>query len=368
MRYLIPILSLLLCVQLSRASERLNIALVAVDGAKSAPGNVSTYVQTLLEEELGKSGKFDLVERSRVKEVIEEIAFQQSGVTDQDGAVEIGKHLNVDQLIFVQTHCIYPDYELTLKVVDVASNRILRVEKTGLGQKTPEIQIAVRRLARRLIALSSLFSSVEMAFIPSGSFLMGSDRGLADERPPHRVSIDAFHLDRYEVTHIAYQEFLVTQGKKKRADLKDPDHPATMVSWIDAASYCQAQGKRLPTEAEWEVAADQSGATPEAGTFFDDGAWHPRPLDAATLEPGRLHQLYGDCWEWTGSAYLPYPGYRRFEGPLGEYNGKFMVNQMVLRGGSCATSRDHVRSTYRNFFKCDKRWQFKGIRLADESS
>jgi len=118
----------------------------------------------------------------------------------------------------------------------------------------------------------------------------------------------------------------------------------------------------LPTEAEWEVGAQQVKAESLGGNFYDAGRFHPEPM---ACSDGLMHQMMGDVWEWTSSAYLPYPGYKRFGGPLGEYNGKFMVNQMVLRGGSCATSEDHIRTTYRNFFKPDKRWQFKGIRLAE---
>lgn len=142
----------------------------------------------------------------------------------------------------------------------------------------------------------------------------------------------------------------------------DLQAPVTHISYYEAEAFCQWVGKRLPTEAEWELAAQKVGADPQAGRFFDDDILHPTTPGP---QRGGLHQLLGDVWEWTGSAYLPYPGYRRIEGPLGEYNGKFMVNQMVLRGGSCATSRDHIRPTYRNFFKTDKRWQFTGIRLAE---
>ena len=132
---------------------------------------------------------------------------------------------------------------------------------------------------------------------------------------------------------------------------------------------------RLPTEAEWEVAC---GAREVCGHFVDEGRLHPNVAD-----PGRrrdvardeaegsvddgLRQLFGDLWEWTSSSYDAYPGYRPDEGTLGEYNGKFMCDQHVLRGGSCASSRSHLRASYRNFFHAPDRWQFSGIRLAKES-
>jgi ergothioneine biosynthesis protein EgtB len=141
--------------------------------------------------------------------------------------------------------------------------------------------------------------------------------------------------------------------------LIDESEPVTHVSYFEADAYANWEGLRLPTEFEWEKAGTDLLIE---GNFVETGRFHPAPVKAET---GReLSQVFGDVWEWTRSAYLPYPGYRAVAGALGEYNGKFMCNQMVLRGGSCATSRDHIRPTYRNFFQPEKRWQFTGIRLA----
>ena len=139
----------------------------------------------------------------------------------------------------------------------------------------------------------------------------------------------------------------------------DESEPVTHVSYFEADAFANWSGARLPTEFEWERAV---AGLPIEGNFVDTERFHPAPVAA---QPNRkLQQMYGDVWEWTRSAYLPYPGYHAAPGALGEYNGKFMSNQMVLRGGSCATSQNHIRPTYRNFFQPEKRWQFTGIRLA----
>jgi ergothioneine biosynthesis protein EgtB len=220
-----------------------------------------------------------------------------------------------------------------------------------------------------------------------------------NETPRHRVWLDAFCIATHPVTHGDFIEF-IDDGGYRRPELWlsagwdavsaqgwqapqywehregrwhsftlhgvapiDPLAPVCHVSFYEAEAFARWANERLPTEAEWEVAARGASL---AGNFLESGALHPLALREAPAD-GTPAQVFGDVWEWTRSDYGPYPGFRAPAGAVGEYNGKFMSGQYVLRGGSCATPESHIRATYRNFFPPDARWQFSGLRLARDA-
>lgn len=171
-----------------------------------------------------------------------------------------------------------------------------------------------------------------------------------------------------EATDQGWEEFTLAGGQPLA-----PAQPVVHLSYFEADAYARWAGARLPTEAEWEVAAQRSlpgagAGHAQTGHFADSGVLHPLPAPQPQGQAGALQQLLGDVWEWTSSSYAPYPAFAPAPGAVGEYNGKFMVNQYVLRGGSCATPAGHVRASYRNFFPATARWQFAGLRLARSSA
>ncbi|RLT90504.1 MULTISPECIES: ergothioneine biosynthesis protein EgtB [unclassified Ketobacter] len=222
-----------------------------------------------------------------------------------------------------------------------------------------------------------------------------------NESPRHRVLLPPFKLAQRLVTNREYLEFIADGGyRNPLLWLSDgwawrqqnqvehpiywqqqddrwqhytlsglqtlaPNEPVCHISYFEADAFAQWCGKRLPTEFEWEAAAQQATGLDEPGAFLDLACLHPKP--AAPNQGGGYQQLYGTCWQWTRSAYSPYPGYKPAAGAVGEYNGKFMCNQWVLKGGSCVSPRGHLRSTYRNFFPAHAQWQFTGIRMADDA-
>jgi ergothioneine biosynthesis protein EgtB len=242
-------------------------------------------------------------------------------------------------------------------------------------------------------------SALRWVSFPEGIYWIGHDgQGFAfdNESPRHRSFIEPFQLASRLITNEDYLAFMADRGYERpelwlsmgwdtvqREGWKAPLYweqqngtwwmmtlagmrpvqeaePVCHVSYYEADAYARWAEARLPTEVEWEVAAMPLAVK---GNFVEQRTFHPVPL-SQTDPAAPLAQMFGDVWEWTQSHYSPYPGYTAAPGALGEYNGKFMANQFVLRGGSCATSVSHIRPTYRNFFPADARWQFMGIRLA----
>ena len=245
--------------------------------------------------------------------------------------------------------------------------------------------------------------------IPEGIYQIGNDGSsfcFDNEKPRHKFFINPCRIGSRLVTNKEYLAFIEDGGYQQphwwladgwhwlqQQSSKSPaywhhidecwyeftltgllplclDNPVIHINFYEANAYAAWQGKRLPTEFEWEAAHQLYAPKQARGNFVESGRLHPTaPPQASTLSDdsrNNTHQFWGDAWEWTSSDYAAYPGFKPFAGNAGEYNGKFMCNQYVLRGGSCVTPHSHIRSTYRNFFYPHQNWQFTGIRLIEQ--
>ncbi|CAN5703432.1 ergothioneine biosynthesis protein EgtB [soil metagenome] len=259
---------------------------------------------------------------------------------------------------------------------------ILTDLKYALG--TQPLRPAYRELARATGTATSEWRTFDGGIVEIGADATGFS--FDNERPRHRVVVEPFRIATRSLTNRDVQDFIAANGYRNPAHWLsdgwavvladgwtsplywdgdqhytlagmraiDPDETACHLSYYEADAIARWRGARLPTEAEWELAA--ATLDPARGNFVDDDHLHPGPVGG----------MFGDVWEWTGSAYLAYPGFRPLGGAVGEYNGKFMSGQQVLRGGSCFTPRDHIRRSYRNFFPPAARWQMTGARLVQD--
>ena len=353
---------------------------------------------------LSRPGLASVLEyRQRVDDGVERLLQDEDVDTETQGVVTLGLHheqqhqelMLTDIKHVLSCNPMFPSYHQSA----VAETMDLQgIDDAPRGSDHGEANVSAERsMAHR--------QSFDAGVVEIGH--SGSGFCYDNEQPRHRVFVEDFELASRTVTNGEYRRFIEAGGYTqpehwlsmgtaaveqqgwsaplywvRRNDQwfeftlgglqpLDDDGPVTHVSYFEADAFARWAGYRLPTEAEWELAASvhaPESPSPErtapAGHFADrliESLVHPRADDA---DDGPLQNLFGNVWEWTSSQYSAYPGYAPPPGALGEYNGKFMCNQFVLRGGSCATSSDHIRTTYRNFFPPEARWQFSGIRLA----
>ena len=364
------------------AANRVSMGVAPVEAERYVPESVRALVQAVVEEELARAPRVDLVERSRLKDVLEELSFQQSGLTERSSATPVGRHSNVDNLVFAEvskTGRRYDQsgYRLSLKVVDVGTNRVVWTATEPLGKSDREVTAVTRRIARRLASMALSFSPVEIVFFPPGTFRMGSDSGRADEKPAHVVSVSAFWLDRTEVSTAAYNAHLNAEGRKiveRVGSPATPDSPAIMVNWHDAQAYCGWLDKRLPTEAEWEYAARGMAAAttypwgeappnPGLARYLGSGPSGAVAVDVLTegASPQGVLHLSGNVAEWVGDWWDP----RYYaSSPSDDPRGPGIGDYKVVRGGSWSQPAPEIRGAARSYHSADRGAAYIGFRCA----
>jgi ergothioneine biosynthesis protein EgtB len=325
---------------------------------------------------------------------LEEVRAYRTHVDHLMAGLLAGDHLDAEQMAIVELGLQHEQQHQELLLTDIKHAFSLNPLRPAYRQDAAPEPAAAAPAAPPLTWVE--FSGGERSMGADGKSFCYDN-----ETPRHRRLVGTFRLATRPVTCGEYQEFMADRGYQRAelwlADgwvevqqrgwsaplywlnpdnhwqmqtlggLRDvpADEPVAHVSYYEADAYARWAGARLPEEAEWEHAA--SGVK-VAGNFLESERFHPQASaeQPARQDAGALTRLYGDVWEWTRSAYSPYPGYAPPPGAIGEYNGKFMCNQMVLKGGSCASPASHLRASYRNFFYPHMRWQFSGLRLAQD--
>ena len=338
----------------------------------------------------GIGGKHPRAQRGLIsRPTLNEVLAYRAQIDERVEAVleQFPHHEELAQLITLGLHHEQQHQELLL--TDIKHAFAMNPAQPAYAKRWPLSSIAPQ---------PAVWHSYEGGLVEHGLNAAQADFAFDNETPRHRVYIAPFELASRLVTNGDYLAFMADSGYQRpelwlslgwdwvqtgqhklplywqidcgqyqnytlqgSVDI-DPNTPACHLNYFEADAFARWSGARLPTEFEWELAATSRSTATVHGNFVESVAFHPIPLQHATNN--QPSQLFGDVWEWTQSNYNPYPGYKPWEGLVGEYNGKFMCNQFVLRGGSCATPQNHIRANYRNFFPPDTRWQFSGLRLA----
>ena len=308
-------------------------------------------LQGALEQAFGRQSGVALIERRRLEDVLKEARLQQSGVTRRQDAVRLGHLLNADFFVFGGVGRADGRYSLDLRLVEIESGRVLRAEEAGWDGTPGRGRAVAALLARRLAAAAALLGGQPMHRFAGGQARIGSDQGPPDQRPAHTVQLAPYELDRFETSALAFHAFLESQGETPPFP-KDPGSPATGMSWHQAAAYCAAQGKRLPTEAEWEAAARATPRRP------GPAAHKPRPVVDPGAAKGPVH-LHGNAAEWVQDWWDPaYYAASPADAPPGPERGDYKV----YRGASW--EEPELGPARRNFHNPERGAHHIGVRCA----